>query len=107
MRDEVAFRYHQVLENIAAAARSASRKAEDVQLITVTKGHPPQAIETLYHLGVRHIGENRIDDVARIGVRLEPAVARLDDEAALDPFLADAAQLADHVEERSVEHVSP
>jgi len=62
VNDEIALRYQQVQENIANAAQSAGRAASEVQLVVVTKGHPPKAIQTLYQLGVRHIGENRVED---------------------------------------------
>ena len=62
MEQELASRYDQVLENITAAAQSVGRNAGDVQLVVVTKGHPPKEIETIYSLGARHIGENRIEE---------------------------------------------
>jgi len=62
MPDQIAFRYQQVQDQIATAAQSAGRDPEDIQLVVVTKGYPPKLIETLYQLGVRHIGENRIEE---------------------------------------------
>ena len=62
MIEEIADRYQQVQETIATAAQSAGRSTSEVQLVVVTKGHPPKAIQTLYQLGVRHIGENRVED---------------------------------------------
>jgi len=62
VNDLIATRYQQVTQQIASAALSAGRKPEDIQLVVVTKGHPPKAIETLYNLGVRHIGENRVEE---------------------------------------------
>ncbi len=62
MNDEIASRYQHVQEKIASAARSAGRSFNDIQMVVVTKGHNPKEIETLYNLGVRHIGENRVEE---------------------------------------------
>lgn len=62
MTGALADRYHQVLENIASAAQTVGRNPNEVQLVVVTKGHSPKEIETVYHLGARHIGENRLDE---------------------------------------------
>ena len=62
MNNAITVRYQQVQEKIASAAQSAGRSLDEVRLVVVTKGHPPKAIQTLYQLGVRHIGENRVED---------------------------------------------
>lgn len=62
MNDEIAARYQQVQETISAAAQSAGRSTDQIRLVVVTKGHPPKTIQTLYQLGARHIGENRVED---------------------------------------------
>ena len=51
-----------VRENIAQAAERAGRSAEDVQLVVVTKNHPVKVIAELYELGVRDVGENRLEE---------------------------------------------
>ena len=62
MEQDLASRYYQVLDNITAAAQSVGRNPDGVQLVVVTKGHPPKEIETIYDLGARHIGENRVEE---------------------------------------------
>jgi pyridoxal phosphate enzyme (YggS family) len=62
MTAELADRYHQVLENIARAAQTAGRDLNQIQLVVVTKGHSPEEIQSIYNLGARHIGENRINE---------------------------------------------
>lgn len=62
MIGEIADRYHQVQETIATTAQSAGRRTSEIQLVVVTKGHPPKAIQALYQLGARHLGENRVED---------------------------------------------
>ena len=62
MEQDLATRYYQVLDNITAAAQSVGRNPDGVQLVVVTKGHSPKEIETIYDLGARHIGENRVEE---------------------------------------------
>jgi pyridoxal phosphate enzyme (YggS family) len=52
----------QVRHKIELAARRASRKPEDVLLIGVSKTHPAEAIREAYDAGLRHFGENRVQE---------------------------------------------
>jgi pyridoxal phosphate enzyme (YggS family) len=54
-----------VQERIAAAARRAGRRGEEVTLIGVSKTHPPEAIRAAYEAGLRHFGENRVQEWER------------------------------------------
>lgn len=58
-----------IQERIAAAAARASRRSEEVTLIGVSKTHPAIAIQEAYQAGVRHFGENRVQEweVKRVG----------------------------------------
>jgi len=49
-------------ERIAAAARKSSRRAEEITLIAVSKTHPAEAIREAFGAGVRHFGENRVQE---------------------------------------------
>lgn len=49
-------------ERIAAAARRAGRRAEEVALIAVSKTHTAEAIREAYEAGVRRFGENRVQE---------------------------------------------
>ena len=51
-----------VEERIAAAARRAGRKPEEVTLIGVSKTHPPEALREAHAAGLRHFGENRVQE---------------------------------------------
>jgi len=51
-----------VQERIAVAARRAGRRAEEITLIAVSKTHPAEAIRAAYEAGVRHFGENRVQE---------------------------------------------
>lgn len=52
-----------VRDAIETAARRVGRKEEEVTLVAVTKGHPPQAITAAVGAGIRNIGENRIEEL--------------------------------------------
>ena len=52
----------QVQERIFAAARRAGRQAEEITLIGVSKTHPAEAVRKAYAAGLRHFGENRVQE---------------------------------------------
>lgn len=51
-----------IRERIAAAAKIARRKPEDVTLIAISKTHPAEAIAPLIIAGQRVFGENRVQE---------------------------------------------
>jgi PLP dependent protein len=51
-----------VRRRIAAAAQRAGRSPEEITLIAVSKTHPAEAIREAYQVGVRHFGENRVQE---------------------------------------------
>jgi pyridoxal phosphate enzyme (YggS family) len=51
-----------IQERIASAAARAGRRAEEITLIAVSKTHPASAIREAYEAGVRHFGENRVQE---------------------------------------------
>jgi len=51
-----------VREKISDAARSAGRKPEEILLIGVSKTHPAEAVREAYAAGLRHFGENRVQE---------------------------------------------
>jgi len=51
-----------VQQRIAAVARRAGRRPEDITLIAVSKTHPVEAIRAAYRAGARHFGENRVQE---------------------------------------------
>src|SRR5690348_14427165 len=58
-----------IQEKISSAATLFGRRAEDITLIGVSKTHPAIAIQEAYQAGVRHFGENRVQEweVKRVG----------------------------------------
>jgi pyridoxal phosphate enzyme (YggS family) len=51
-----------VQQRIAAAAKHAGRLPEEITLIAVSKTHPAEAVREAYQVGIRHFGENRIQE---------------------------------------------
>jgi pyridoxal phosphate enzyme (YggS family) len=51
-----------VRKRIAGAAKRAGRSPEEITLIAVSKTHPADAIREAYLAGVRHFGENRVQE---------------------------------------------
>ena len=52
-----------VREAIEAAARRSGREGREVKLVAVTKSHPFETIRSALSLGIRDIGENRIEEL--------------------------------------------
>ena len=49
-------------ERIAAAAKRAGRRPEEIALMAVSKTHPPERIREAYAAGLRLFGENRVQE---------------------------------------------
>ena len=57
-----------VRERLQRAAARASRSPDEVRIVTVTKGHPVEAIEAALAMGLRDLGENRLEELkAKVG----------------------------------------
>ena len=54
---------HEVEENIKAACEKAGRKREEVTLIAVSKTKPVSMLQEVYDCGVRHFGENKVQEM--------------------------------------------
>ncbi len=52
-------------ENIAQTLHRCGRTAEDVTLVAVTKTHPVETVDEALRLGIRHIGENKVQEALR------------------------------------------
>jgi pyridoxal phosphate enzyme (YggS family) len=53
-----------IQERIAAAARRAGRRPEEIALMAVSKTHPPKCIREAHAAGLRLFGENRVQEFA-------------------------------------------
>lgn len=60
--DRVAANLEQIRARIARAAERAGRRAEDVTLVAVSKTFPASSIRAAYDAGLRHFGENRVQE---------------------------------------------
>ena len=60
---EITERYQRICENIAAAAQSVGKTAEDITFLAATKTVEPAAINHAISLGLRYIGENRVQEL--------------------------------------------
>jgi len=60
--DQIRHNLEAISERIAAAARKSGRRAEEITVIGVSKTHPAEAIRAAYEAGLRHFGENRVQE---------------------------------------------
>jgi pyridoxal phosphate enzyme (YggS family) len=60
--ERIAGNVARVREQIAAAAQAVGRSADEVTLVAVTKTRSPAEVEAAYLAGVRHFGENRVEE---------------------------------------------
>ena len=51
-----------VQKRVAAAAEKAGRRVEQITLIGVSKTHSAESIREAYEAGLRHFGENRVQE---------------------------------------------
>ncbi|MFT5124569.1 MAG: pyridoxal phosphate enzyme (YggS family) [Kiritimatiellia bacterium] len=58
-------RNQQVQARISVACDRAKRAREDVQLVAVSKNHPPEAVEEAADAGLHLFGENRVQEAAQ------------------------------------------
>ena len=60
----IADRVAAVRERIARAAERASRPPDDITLVAVSKTFPAEAVRAAFAAGVRHFGENRVQEAS-------------------------------------------
>lgn len=64
-----------VQENIARAAQKSGRRPEDIELVAISKTHPPESIRTVAEGGQTLFGESRVQE-ARAKIPLLPGRLR-------------------------------
>lgn len=57
-------RYQEIQERIAAAAARVNRDPAAITLVAVTKTWPVATVLAAYEVGMRHFGENRVEELA-------------------------------------------
>ena len=55
--------YLDITSRIARAAEASGRKAEDITLLAATKTVEPEVINYAVSLGLRYIGENKVQEL--------------------------------------------
>ncbi len=63
-----------IQERIARAAERCGRRADEITVVAVSKTHPAETIVAAYEAGLRHFGENRVQEWES----KQPKVADLD-----------------------------
>ncbi|HKS65660.1 MAG TPA: YggS family pyridoxal phosphate-dependent enzyme [Candidatus Acidoferrales bacterium] len=61
-QNEIATNLARVRERVARAADRAGRRAEEITIIAVSKTFSAEAIRAAYDVGLRHFGENRVQE---------------------------------------------
>lgn len=54
--------YRNVMQRIDGAAQSVGRDPAEITLVAVTKGQPLSVVQILSEIGVKHLGENRVEE---------------------------------------------
>src|SRR5687767_5118416 len=57
-------RYHTILNQIAQAAQRAGRNPAGITLVAVSKTWSAAVVVEAYEAGMRHFGENRVEEMA-------------------------------------------
>jgi pyridoxal phosphate enzyme (YggS family) len=61
-KSAIAENLERIRERVARAAKRAGRRVEDVTIVAVSKTFPFEAIRAAYDAGLRHFGENRVQE---------------------------------------------
>jgi pyridoxal phosphate enzyme (YggS family) len=62
-RTRLAANLERIEERIVRACAKAGRSRDSVRLVAVTKTHPVETVQSLIDIGVREIGENRVQEI--------------------------------------------
>ncbi|MFH1009681.1 MAG: YggS family pyridoxal phosphate-dependent enzyme [bacterium] len=85
-------RLEEIRNRIAKAAEKAGREAMDITLVAVTKTFPLENACKAYALGIRHFGENRVQE----------ALEKWKDRRPLDPGEPEVFHLVGHLQRNKV-----
>lgn len=60
--DQIAHNWRRLEERIARAAELAGRDPAEVEVVAITKTRPASAVEAAIRAGLRHVGENKVQE---------------------------------------------
>ena len=69
-------RYREVRQRVADAAAKGGRRASDILIVAVTKHADQEQVRTLYNLGHRDFGENKVQQLLQRAAMLEEYLTR-------------------------------
>lgn len=73
---DLARRFQMVRSRIAAAAHRCNRSADEITLVAATKTHPTETLQRALSLGLKNLGENRVQEAEDKVVKLGRDAAR-------------------------------
>ncbi|MGB3713898.1 MAG: YggS family pyridoxal phosphate-dependent enzyme [Candidatus Promineifilaceae bacterium] len=76
MTETIPERLATIRERISQAAKRSGRDPNDVTLVVVTKTWPTEVVIEAYEAGIRHIGENRAEELAVKRSEVEEVLGR-------------------------------
>ncbi len=79
LEQAIGARLDHVKNQIATAAQSVGRNDQDVTLVAVTKTWPAEVVAAAYNSGIRHVGENRPEELADKKRALEEILPEVSD----------------------------
>lgn len=117
---DITERLAQIVERVARAATRSGRDPSDVTIVAVSKGQPAAAIAAAHAAGVRHFGENyvqeavpKMDLVAELPItwhfigKLQANKTRLVAERFAWVHTVDRARIAERLNEQRPPHAEP
>lgn len=69
-------RYTEVRQKVAAAAAKSGRRSSDILIVAVTKFADQEQVRTLYNLGHRDFGENKVQQLIQRAAMLDEYLTR-------------------------------
>ena len=89
-RTDIAANLARLNEQIASVAIRCGRRPEEITLVGVSKTHPAEVVVDAIRAGLRHVGENRVQEAA-------PKLATVRQLLAADPVLSAETEMVFHM----------
>lgn len=105
MRRKLSENLKRIEQRVAEACRRAKRDPARVRLVAVTKSAPLEVIRHLVELGVRDLGENRVQDLSKRAAMMNEWVSRRSREP--NPPATPRWHMIGHLQRNKVRSVLP